>query len=826
MNFKSHPDKALEVHILGVLEKMKRNCNFPMAEIAVLFHDLGKINPNFQEKLKPENKGVYLGYTNHSYLSVYAFACYLEKNIAALKAILGDDFLIKVKCIVVIIAKHHGNLPDFDAMLGVEQIEKVEAFVKTKPLLPMSVFYNEKLGQIHHPFEIYEHEFLRKKLGVFNIKDKENWQKDALNYFMDMQFAFASLIEADKRDAGHKAVRDYYHFDHAIEQSLSEIEQGLTTIFEVLAQKEDKSTLDILRTSIREEAVANIGIALEQGKRIFSLTAPTGAGKTFTLLALAREIQRTNQRNKNGHKLGILYALPFLSITEQVEQIIKIKMDNEGNKSGIISDLLSFSSKSINEKIEEVQERLEQDASNDNLNDLLQEDFIQHTFDHPFMITTFVQFFETLMSNHNSTMLKLPNFSNRIFLIDEVQALPPRLYIFFAAWLKTFCEKNNSYAIISTATMPHFSFPIKTHLDALKKPELLFKSFDKKENQPYELLDAKKYFAEDIFNRYKIDLIQEENFDTKALKVHIETQSQAVLVILNTIDDTKKLYAAFGDTENVILLNTHFIPMDRRRKIALAKEKLAKNEKVIIISTQLIEAGVDIDFPIVYRDLCPLPSLIQSAGRCNRNNKRAMGQVYFFNLLDENGKSRAELIYKNEAKEFLEFCKTHILHGVTENQLYGVQDLFFKSISENLTIGAYKIGNKDENMIQLVNEAKFETLGKFQLIDQSFFGSQYQYYIRENENDKSYDVLIDLMFKMVKAEGYEESTRYKIEVNSQMKNMADRLLTIRLTPKKENLAPLFSNVHKEYMGIRVLQNLEDYHFESGIRLDATHNCML
>ncbi len=826
MDFKSHPDKPLEVHILGVLKKMKRNCNFPMAEIAVLFHDIGKINPNFQEKLKPENKGVYLGYTNHSYLSVYVFACYLEKNTAALKGILGEDFLIKVKCIVVIIAKHHGNLPDFDAMLGLEQIEKVEDFVKTKALMPMSNFYREKLGQNHNPFEIYEHEFLRKKLGIFNIKDRENWQKDALNYFMDMQFAFASLIEADKRDAGHKAVREYYHFDHAIEQNVSEIEQGLTTIFEGLAQKEDKSTLDILRTAIREEAVENIGIALQQGKRIFSLTAPTGAGKTFTLLALAREIQRNNKRRKKEQKLGILYALPFLSITEQVEQIIKIKTDSDGKKSGIISDLLSFSSKSINEKIEEVQERLEQDASKDNLNDLLQEDFIQHTFDHPFVITTFVQFFETLMSNHNSTLLKLPNFCNRIFLIDEVQALPPRLYIFFAAWLKAFCEKNNSYAIISTATMPHFGFPIKSHLEALKKPELLFKDFDKKENQPYELLDAKKYFDANIFNRYKIDLIQEENFDIQALKAHIDTQSQAVLVILNTIDDTKKLYATFGDAENVILLNTHFIPLDRRRKIADAKEKLAKNEKVIIISTQLIEAGVDIDFPIVYRDLCPLPSLIQSAGRCNRNNKRAMGQVYFFNLSEENGKSRAELIYKDEAKVFLDFCKTHIQHGVTENQLFEIQDLFFKSIANDLTIGAYKIGNQDENMIELVNEAKFETLGRFQLINQTFFGTQYQYYIKENESDIAYDVLVGLMFKMVKAAEYEESKRYKIEVNTQMKKMADRLLTIRLSPKKENLAPHFTNVHKEYMGIRVLHNLDDYSFQSGIRLDAIHNCML
>jgi CRISPR-associated endonuclease/helicase Cas3 len=821
MNYKSHPDKALEVHILGVLHKTKRNCNFPIAEIAVLFHDLGKINSNFQEKLKPENKGVYLGYTNHSYLSAYIFASFLEKNQQELKAFFGDSFSVKVKCVITIIAKHHGNLPNLEKMLGLEQISLVEEFLKTKPLLPISDFYSNKLNRQHNGFEVLEHDFLRKKLGIFNHKDQENWKLDALNFFMDMQFAFAALIEADKRDAGHKAVRDYYHFDHAIDQNITEMEQGLNTIFSGLALKQNKSELDILRTQLREEAVVNINIALKENKRIFSLTAPTGAGKTFTLLALAREIQRVNER-----KIGILYALPFLSITEQVESIIKKSVDVNLNQSGFISDLLSFSSKSINTKIENIQKNLDSDASNDKLNDLLQEDFIAHTFDHPFIITTFVQFFETLVSNHNSTLLKLPNFSNRIFLIDEIQALPPSLYIFFAAWLKVFCEKNNSYAIVSTATMPHFSFPIKPYLKSEEKPELLFKGFEKKENQPFELLDAKKYFDADIFNRYRIDLIKEDNFDVSALKKHIENQNQSVLVVLNTIDDTKKLYASFNDKKDVILLNTHFIPLDRRAKIAMAKEKLSKNEKIILISTQLIEAGVDIDFPIVYRDLCPLPSLIQSAGRCNRNKKLNMGQVFFFNLCDENGKSRAELIYKNEAKDFLNFCKTHIQHGVTENQLYEVQALFFKSIASNLTIGGYKILGEDVNMIQLVNDAKFETLGGFQLINEQQFGSQYQYYIRENENDDAYDYLVELMFKMVKAEGYENSKQYKIRVNTQMKKMADRLLTIRLMPKKEDLAPHFLNVGKEYMNIRVLSNLNDYSFETGILLDSIHNSFL
>ena len=146
--------------------------------------------------------------------------------------------------------------------------------------------------------------------------------------------------------------------------------------------------------------------------------------------------------------------MPFLSITEQVQEII----------SNILNiDVLSVNSKSFNERIEKAQQEYETEQSSEKLKALLVEDFIENTFDHPFIITTFVQLFETLLSNRNSTLLKLPNFANRIFLIDEVQALPPRLYIFFTAWLDAFCKMNNSYAILSTATMPYLGIPDKSY---------------------------------------------------------------------------------------------------------------------------------------------------------------------------------------------------------------------------------------------------------------------------------------------------------------------------------------------------------------------------
>lgn len=151
-----------------------------------------------------------------------------------------------------------------------------------------------------------------------------------------------------------------------------------------------------------------------------------------------------------------------------------------------------------------------------------------------------------------------------------------------------------------------------------------------------------KYFADEVFNCYSIQRLVQDNFTIDDLATHILNQSESCLVILNTIQDTKDLFALFShSSDEYLLLNTHFHLEDRKAKIATCKAKLQNGERVVLISIQLIEAGVDIDFPVLYRDLCPLPNLIQSAGRCNRNKTKNKGKVYFFEL-KKDGKLRAE----------------------------------------------------------------------------------------------------------------------------------------------------------------------------------------
>ena len=815
LNFNSHPNKLLEVHIEGVLRKARKRTSMALTEQAVLFHDLGKINPNFQDKLDPNKKVNQLAYSQHSYLSVLSFLNYIAVNNTEFKRLMGinnnEQFKIDILRIVAILARHHGHLPDFDKILNVEPKNALLDFVTSlKDELPISSFYQQRLGQIHQPFKLtantklFGFTYFTEQKGV-----PEHWQQNALAYFMDTQFSFAALIEADKRDAGDNGT---YYCEEQQPTSKAKLQQSLAMRFDGF---KPKSTLNQLRTQIKDAALIGLSSGLATGRRVFTLTAPTGSGKTYMLLALASAIQQQYP------EMSIMYCLPFLSITEQVEVICKDLFGETGELEGISNGVLSVNSKAINDRIEALQKELETNPSDEKLQELVREIFSEQTFDHSFIITTFVQFFETLMSNRNATLLKLPNFSKRIFLIDEIQALPPRLYIFFTAWLDEFCRRFDSFAVLSTATMPNFTITSKSEVPLLHKPDELFKRFE----SPYQLFDPIPFFAAETFNRYRINWLQPDPFNLDDLEEHLAAQTESCLVILNTIRDSRDLYHRLKSQGKVYLLNTHFLPVDRRDKIDLIKQYLELGEKVTLISTQLIEAGVDIDFPIVYRDLCPLPSLIQSAGRCNRNGElknplgeSVLGQVYSFHLLGENGKASAEMIYRDEARQFLEFSRQHLHDGITENGLFAIQSLFFEDIAKKLTVGK---ANKDLHLIECVNKAEFEKLGSFKLIEVEGIRHEFRYYVPTGQSDDSYNQAVNLaQLANDRTKTYAESRLFKSQLELQLKRIADRTITLRLWDEKQ--APEYTN-HPEQFGIRVLYDLSLYTFEEGLKHQGLSN---
>lgn len=783
---KSHPDKSLLVHMQGVMEKVKQRNSLKIAEIAALFHDVGKINPNFQRKLNNEKVR---GYSNHAYLSAFSFLCYCTANQKEILELVGNRKEL-LASIVAIIAHHHGDLPNFPLILAEEESKKLIRFLEKKPRLLVSELIGNMLS--HNTFSVIEQsdkDYLCTSLPIQLTREIKN----PLDYFIETQFAFASLIAADKEDAsGYKGDEARIkHFRIIYHNHLQNY----------LAFLSVDSKINRIRTDMRVEALKRLNCSLEDGDRIYSLTAPTGSGKTLILLSLADKIMQSKGNFR------IIYALPFLSITEQVEDICNKIFE------GHIEFLRRIDSKSENKNFEIYQREL--DKNPEKLVEILEEQFAEDTFDYPFIVTTFVKVFETLISNKNSALLKLPNFSNTIFLIDEIQALPPRLYGFFVALLDTFCKKFNSYAIISTATMPNFELPTNNKHDLI--------SFFCGYKKPPELLSL-KYFNEDVFNRYEIHRLSTP-VTVGQLANEIRAERDSILVILNTIQDTKELYNQLLNTIDGVeirLLNTHFTPNDRRDSLHYCKKFLKNNNRVILISTQLIEAGVDIDFPIVYRDLCPIPNIVQSAGRCNRNGVRLnKGRVVFFNL-EKDGRSRAAIIYRGADDRFLSFADDNITRDIyQEPELLALQQEFFSDIQSGTIFGLYKSNDMEIDFVQKIKDLEFETIGRFQLIDKKF-GEEVKYYILSDPEDDSYEHLEYLLSELreIKINDYQIRKVKMIQVENQIKKMSGQIVQVRIG---QNDSPPIPEKDK-CCGIYKL-SLRDYDKATGIKLNFSNQIL-
>lgn len=306
--FRSHSHKPLRVHTNGVLAGVERHTTAPIARVATLFHDTGKLNPNFQPKLDGKSTG---GYDHHAYLSAFVFLSYCSKNPKLSE--LGLTNPAHVFAVLALIARHHGHLPHLRNIFSLDERVRLMDFLDSKPALPLSPFLAQWLA--HQPFDALDNSN-RPLMEKFNGLLDTHFQKveSLFDFWLETQFSFASLIESDKRDAGDNK---RFQRDEQIEWAKDNFAPPLLATFAKLQDAEKPSDLNQLRNAIRNEAVLSLREQLKEDKRIFTLTAPTGAGKTFTLLALAEEIRRGRDH------LSVVYGLPFLSITEQVEGICR-----------------------------------------------------------------------------------------------------------------------------------------------------------------------------------------------------------------------------------------------------------------------------------------------------------------------------------------------------------------------------------------------------------------------------------------------------------------------------------------------------------------------
>ena len=439
-----------------------------------------------------------------------------------------------------------------------------------------------------------------------------------------VRMLYSSLVDADSLDTERHFDKEQYY---ARPQLSLDVDALLDALNYKLSSFSLNSPLNRLRTEVRLYAQS----LAAQPQGCFSMTLPTGMGKTLCSLNWALHHAKVHSNIKR-----IVIVLPFLSIIDQtVKELKSIFKDHDV--------ILEHHSNVIYEgKESEEEEFYCKDPKQ----------LATENWDYPIVVTTTVQFFESLFSNQRSKCRKLHNLQDSIVIFDEIQTLPVHLAECTMKILNDMLHLCRCSILFCTATQPNF----QTRAD--------FKGIDRivplVEN-PMAIFAATKRVEYYPIADYEI-----QSIDSIAQKVCEEKES--VLIVCNTKKKTKALFDSIKEKGNmqVLHLSTNMCQKHRMAVIDKVKGILKNGEKLIVCSTQLIEAGVDMDFPIVFRELAPLESIIQSAGRCNREGKLEKGKVFLFQL-EEKGQPSAE--YKTFT-QFAQLCYHNNENRLTDADFY------------------------------------------------------------------------------------------------------------------------------------------------------------
>ncbi len=375
----------------------------------------------------------------------------------------------------------------------------------------------------------------------------------------------------------------------------------IDTLEKEFATKAKTGEINELRNKVRMQAIDKAELATG----CYSLALPTGMGKTLTSLAWAL---RHTQHNKLKR---IIIVLPYISIIDQTARELKRIFGEEW--------ILEHHS-SYNEGNNSATDKYEDFHAEQKRKQLACENW-----DFPVIVTTTVQFFESLFSNRPSKCRKIHNIAESVIIFDEVQTIPKEIVLPTLGILNDIQAVMRTSFLFCTATQP--AYEKRTGFDGIAAITPLIETpgilYDKTKRVTYHLLDE---LAPISFARLK-----------DAVTEHIE----AALVIFNTKKDALEFFSQMkaGNTWDARYhLSTAMCPHHRKKTIRDIMSDLKAEKKILVVSTQLIEAGVDFDFPLVFRALAPLEAIIQSAGRCNRegllNQYGRLGNVYLFLLQD------------------------------------------------------------------------------------------------------------------------------------------------------------------------------------------------
>jgi len=511
-----------------------------------LLHDIGKYTTEFQDRLKGSHKQV-----NHSTAGAeIALRHY------------GDQAAV-AKLMAFCIAGHHAGLANGKNGLAIKSLE----------------------DRLKEPFPLPDPAWMR-ELTLPRVARPPSFDVGATPDFtlaFLCRMFFSALVDADFLDT------EAWYSDKGANRgqhpSMKELSSRLDRHLDRKLACASTSKVDAVRASVLKHVRGKADT--EPG--VFTLTVPTGGGKTLTSLAFAL-------RHALAHDLDrVVYVLPFTTIIEQTAKVFRDALGEDNNDVDFVVEHHS----AFDER--EVRGR----ESLDKLK------LAMENWDAPVVVTTTVQFFESLFANRPSRCRKLHNIANSVVVLDEAQALPHGVLRPCVAAMAELARNWRTSLVLCTATQP-----------ALARTDGFEGGFEK----TTELAPD----PQGLYGKLKRTRVRNEGeIDDAELTARLADERQ-VLCIVNTRRHARELFLALPDRDGAVHLTTAMCAQHRRVRLDVVRRRLADSKPVRLVATSLVEAGVDVDFPVVWRAMAGLESIAQAAGRCNREGRHPVGHVHVF----------------------------------------------------------------------------------------------------------------------------------------------------------------------------------------------------
>lgn len=689
----SHPDTPLINHLQAVATNcqkiaqtnttdfgLSQNTKELLAFICGAFHDLGKATKYFQDYLR-NPQGQYSSLKNHALPSaVFVFFAIKEigKGMPPEEKKLTD--FLACLCFTVV-KRHHGHLGDFEDEITIREKhpDLRKQFSSIDPNLAQKLI-NELLQRknlalswtnfllwINSSGSIEDMEY-----SYFDFKGDEfnGWNKDqkAGSYYLFL-WLFGTLLYSDKSDV--ILAGEFPELPHPTIQFVNEFRERNNF-------NNPSREIDKLKNEAYFSVINKIEVSFSSSQKFHSITMPTGLGKTLTALGAALKI-----KEKAGlHNGKIIIAIPFTSIIDQNFQVYSDVLGNPDS---------TFLLKHHHLSEPEYKEGEDGVRNNDQSHHLIE------TWQSAVVVTTFVQLLECIITNNKSKLLKFTSLSNSIIILDEVQQIPHHLWKVIRTAFFTLAKNLNCYFILMTATQPLIFHPEK----------------EIKELVP----DYKKYFL--FFNRTRLvnkakDIISLEDFIETVNNYAFNWPDKDILIILNTKKVALECFRALrdildDDNSEIRYLTTLITPTERKKIISEIKAEKKDGKRYVIVSTQLVEAGVDISVDVVFRALAPLDSIIQAAGRANRyNEKPDVCDVFLYKI-----KEQYQVSCRLYGKALM--LKTELVIGdkeiIREEEYLQLIENYFEQVKD---LSDYS----DNKLLNSLLNLEFKETGNFQLIEE------------------------------------------------------------------------------------------------------------